>query len=118
MQVIVYAAKSSEDRHGSIPTQLEDGRAMCEREGWEIIGEFSDEGFSAYSGNRGPELERAFAAADAAAAANGQVIAFVVHTLIASAVARASSQMTPMRWSRSGIASGASTCTCAACKTI
>jgi DNA invertase Pin-like site-specific DNA recombinase len=77
-QAVIYAAKSTEDRHGSIPTQLEDAREMCEREGWEAIGEFSDEGFSGYSGDRGPELERAFAAADAAAAASDEIVAFVV----------------------------------------
>ena len=66
-RAILYAAKSTEDKHGSIPTQLEDCRAMAEREGWEVVGEFSDEGFSAYSGNRGPDLEKAKRmAADAA----------------------------------------------------
>lgn len=44
-----------EDKRGSIETQLEDCRAG--REGWDIVGEFQDEGFSAYSGNRGPGLE-------------------------------------------------------------
>ena len=29
---ILYAAKSTEDIHGSIPTQLEDGRKLAERE--------------------------------------------------------------------------------------
>jgi DNA invertase Pin-like site-specific DNA recombinase len=56
---VLYAAKSTEDRHGSIPTQLEDDRRMAEREGWEIIDGFQDEGFSAYHGNRGPGLEQA-----------------------------------------------------------
>jgi DNA invertase Pin-like site-specific DNA recombinase len=64
---VIYAAKSTQDKHKSIPTQLDDCRAMAEREGWLVVGEFSDEGFSAYSGNRGPGLERAKrAAADAA----------------------------------------------------
>ncbi len=61
---VLYAAKSTEDKRGSIPTQLADARAMAEREGWEIIGEFQDEGFSAYSGNRGPGLEAAKRAAE------------------------------------------------------
>ena len=58
-QAILYAAKSTEDSHGSIKTQLADCRAMAETEGWEIVGEYTDEGFSAYSGNRGPGLEQA-----------------------------------------------------------
>jgi hypothetical protein len=28
---VVYAAKSTEDKHGSIPTQLEDGRRRAAR---------------------------------------------------------------------------------------
>ncbi len=32
---VIYAAKSTEDKHGSIPTQLEDCRALAERHGWE-----------------------------------------------------------------------------------
>jgi site-specific DNA recombinase len=56
---VLYAAKSTEDKRGSIPTQLDECRAMAEREGWKIVAEFQDEGFSAYSGNRGPGLERA-----------------------------------------------------------
>jgi site-specific DNA recombinase len=52
----LYAAKSSEDKHGSIRTQLADCRKLAEREGWQVVGEFSDEGFSAYHGNRGPGL--------------------------------------------------------------
>lgn len=56
---IIYAAKSTEDKHGSIPTQIEDCRAMAEREGWNVVGEFQDEGFSAYKRSRGPGLATA-----------------------------------------------------------
>jgi DNA invertase Pin-like site-specific DNA recombinase len=66
---VVYAAKSTQDRRRSIDTQLEDARWKCAEEGWDIIGRpFSDEGFSAYRGNRGPDLAAAieFAAAEAA----------------------------------------------------
>ena len=59
---VLYAAKSTEDKRGSIPTQLEDCREIAEREGWNIADEFQDEAASAYSGNRGPGL----AAADGA----------------------------------------------------
>jgi DNA invertase Pin-like site-specific DNA recombinase len=72
--VVIYAAKSTEDKHGSIPTQIEDCRALAAREGWEIVGEFSDEAFSAFSGNRGPGLEHAKALATATAAERGRCV--------------------------------------------
>lgn len=56
---IIYAAKSTQDIHGSIPTQLEDCRGLAVRDGLEVAGEFTDEAFSAYSGNRGPGLAAA-----------------------------------------------------------
>ena len=46
---------------------------MAER-GWEVGGVFSDEGFSAFSGNRGPGLERAKALAIATAAEHGNCV--------------------------------------------
>jgi DNA invertase Pin-like site-specific DNA recombinase len=55
----LYAAKSTEDKHGSIPTQLDDCRAMAEREDWTIVGEHKDEAKSAYHGDRGPGLASA-----------------------------------------------------------
>jgi DNA invertase Pin-like site-specific DNA recombinase len=61
MKAVIYAAKSTEDKHGSIPTQLEDCRALVQREGWEVLGEHTDEAFSAYHGNRGPGLAQATA---------------------------------------------------------
>ena len=71
---VVYAAKSTEDKYGSIPTQIEDCRTMAEREGWEVVGEFSDEAFSAYSSNRGPGLAQAKETAIAAATEHGRCI--------------------------------------------
>src|SRR4051794_21758620 len=71
---VIYAAKSTEDTHGSIPTQLADCRALAEREGWEVVGEFSDEAFSAWKGNRGPDLERAKALAVRTAAERGRCV--------------------------------------------
>lgn len=65
---VIYAAKSTQDRHESIATQLEEGRELCDENGWTVVGEFQDEGFSAYSGNRGPGLEDAKARAAKAAA--------------------------------------------------
>lgn len=58
-RAIVYAAKSTADPRGSIPTQLQDGRAMAIREAWEIDGEYADESASAWSGDRGPQLAAA-----------------------------------------------------------
>ena len=68
---ILYAAKSTEDRRGSIPDQLDEARAMAEHEGWQVVGEYYDDGFSAYRGNRGPDLEAAKRAAAKAAADYG-----------------------------------------------
>lgn len=64
MRAIVYAAKSTEDRRGSIPTQLEDGRAMAARERWEVAGEYADEAVSAWTGDRGPQLAAAMGHAE------------------------------------------------------
>jgi Resolvase, N terminal domain len=49
MDAICYAAKSTEDHGGSIPDQLADVRALCEREGYGVVGEYSDEAKSAYN---------------------------------------------------------------------
>lgn len=73
---VLYAAKSTEDRHGSIPTQLDDCRAFAEREGLTVVAEFQDEGFSAYSGNRGPGL----AGAKRALAEHAPCVLVVQHT--------------------------------------
>jgi len=56
---VIYASKSTEDRRGSIGTQLDDCRTLAAREGWEVIAEFKDEDRSAYHGNRGPGLAQA-----------------------------------------------------------
>jgi len=70
---VIYAAKSTEDRHGSIPTQIDEARDMAEENGWIVVGVFTDEGFSAYSGNRGPGLANARAAAAEAAREHGTI---------------------------------------------
>lgn len=63
MKAVLYAAKSTDDKHGSIPGQLADCRALAGGEGT-VIGEFFDEAKSAYRGNRGDELVRAMALAE------------------------------------------------------
>ena len=60
-EAILYAAKSTEDKRGSIPTQLEDCRAFAEREELSVAGEYADEAASAWKGNRGPQLAAALA---------------------------------------------------------
>ena len=74
---VLYAAKSTEDKHGSIPTQLEDCRERAAREDFEVVDEFTDEAFSAYSGNRGPGLRAAEERAAALAADHGRAVIFV-----------------------------------------
>jgi len=77
---VIYAAKSTEDKRGSIGTQLTDCRALTEREGWDVVGEFQDEGFSAYSGNRGPGLEGAMQLAAETAAERGRCVLAAQHS--------------------------------------
>src|SRR5215212_8324920 len=38
---VLYAAKSTQDRHDSIPTQLDDAREMAEDNGWKVVDVFS-----------------------------------------------------------------------------
>jgi hypothetical protein len=77
---VLYAAKSTQDKHGSIPDQLADARAAAERDGRTVAGECSDEGFSAYSGNRGPGLRRAKDLAVRLAHSNGSAELWVQHS--------------------------------------
>jgi len=56
---ILYAAKSTKDEKGSIPTQLADAEAAALAEDRAIADRYADENESAYHGNRGPELEAA-----------------------------------------------------------
>jgi site-specific DNA recombinase len=66
-RAIIYAAKSTSDPRGSLGAQAADCRAMAEREGWQVLGEYRDEAASGWSGNRGPDLARAMAHAEAEA---------------------------------------------------
>jgi site-specific DNA recombinase len=74
---VVYAAKSTQDRHKSIPTQLEDCRRMAAENDWEVVGEYQDEGFSAYSKSRGPGLAEAREHAARAAAECGETVMLI-----------------------------------------
>src|SRR3954466_5550789 len=77
---VVYAAKSTEDKHGSLPTQRDDCRTLMEREGEQVAAEYSDEGFSAYTRSRGPGLEAAKAHAEQLAAEHGEAVLVVQHS--------------------------------------
>jgi DNA invertase Pin-like site-specific DNA recombinase len=61
MHAIIYAAKSTKDKKGSIPDQLKDGRAKAKELKMPVAAEFEDEDKSAYHGNRGDGLRKAMA---------------------------------------------------------
>ena len=57
---VIYAAKSTADRRGSIPDQLRECRSVTESDDARcLVAEYSDEAFSAFRRNRGPGLEDA-----------------------------------------------------------
>lgn len=74
---VLYGAKSTEDKHDSVGTQLAEARELAEANGWLVLGSDSDTGFSAYSGNRGPALERMVALAGEGAAEYGMTAMLV-----------------------------------------
>ena len=74
---VVYAAECTEDRKDSIGTQVADCRRMAEENEWEVVASFADEGFSAYSGNRGAGLESARRCAAEVAAERGTIVMLV-----------------------------------------
>ena len=77
---VIYAAKSTKDDRGSIPTQLTDGRAAAEADGREVVAEFSDEAASAFKANRGEGLAQAKERALALAAEERAVEISVQHS--------------------------------------
>ncbi len=57
IRCVVYAAKSTEDRRGSIPDQVRECRSVIERDPLRrFVAEYTDEAFSAFRRNRGPGL--------------------------------------------------------------
>jgi DNA invertase Pin-like site-specific DNA recombinase len=77
----VYAAKSTEDRRGSIPDQLVDCRAAVEREaGRTVVAEYTDEAFSAFRRNRGPGLADAQRHVEVLAQAQGTAELWAQHS--------------------------------------
>lgn len=77
---ILYAAKSTADVNASIPAQLAEGQGLAEADGWSVVGEFSDENKSAFTGNRGDELTRAQRLAEELAAEHGECALFIQHS--------------------------------------
>jgi DNA invertase Pin-like site-specific DNA recombinase len=78
---VVYAAKSTADPHGSIPSQVADCLTAIEREGSALYGEPQrDEDVSGYSRSRGPGLEEAKRLALEAAERHGGAELWVQHS--------------------------------------
>jgi DNA invertase Pin-like site-specific DNA recombinase len=78
---VIYAAKSSEDIHGSIDTQIEDGRRLAAaRELTVDEPPVFETKRSAYHGNRGPELESAMRRCEALATTHGRCVLIVQHS--------------------------------------
>ena len=79
-RAVIYAAKSTQDKHGSIGTQVTDCREKADREGWILDGEYEDESKSGYSSSRGDGLAQAREHAARVAAAEGACVLVVQHT--------------------------------------
>jgi site-specific DNA recombinase len=80
MRAVTYAAKSTADIHGSIPTQLADGRKLAADRDFEVVAEFQDESASAYHGDRGPGLAKALAECERLSAEHGSCALIVQHS--------------------------------------
>jgi DNA invertase Pin-like site-specific DNA recombinase len=80
MKAVLYAAKSTEDTNGSIPTQLDDGRKLAAARGFDVVGEHKDEAASAYTGDRGPGLAKALAECERLSAEHGSCALIVQHS--------------------------------------
>ena len=68
---VLFAAKSTADKHESIPTQLADGRKLASERGFDVVSEHQDEDASAFHGNRGPGLAAAMADCERLSAEHG-----------------------------------------------
>jgi DNA invertase Pin-like site-specific DNA recombinase len=76
---VIYAAKSTEDRHGSIGTQLDDCRAAATSEDRAVVAEYHDEAASAFHGDRGPGLKAALEHAEQLASEHDHAELWVQH---------------------------------------
>jgi DNA invertase Pin-like site-specific DNA recombinase len=80
MDAVLYAAKSTADPKGSIATQLQDGRELCEGDGLAVLAEYEDEAKSAYHGSRGDGLVKAREHAERIASERGACALVVQHS--------------------------------------
>jgi len=78
---VIYAAKSTEDRRGSIPGQLAECREAIEADPLRtLIGEYSDEAYSGFKGDRGPGLAAAIEHAEDLVARHGGAELWAQHS--------------------------------------
>jgi DNA invertase Pin-like site-specific DNA recombinase len=78
---VIYAAKSTEDRRGSIPDQLGECRSLIEGDdARRLVAEYTDEGFSAFRRNRGPRLADAMGHAEDLAREHGTAELWAQHS--------------------------------------
>jgi DNA invertase Pin-like site-specific DNA recombinase len=81
IQCVIYAAKSSADLRGSIRGQVAECRAtIAAHPGRKLVGEYTDEAFSAYNANRGPGLLEAIHHAQQLAEQQGIAELWVQHS--------------------------------------
>jgi DNA invertase Pin-like site-specific DNA recombinase len=78
--VVLYAAKSTLDPHGSIPEQLTDGRQLAAARGFDVVAEYQDEAASAYHGDRGPGLASALQECEQLSAQGSSCVLIVQHS--------------------------------------
>jgi Resolvase, N terminal domain len=91
---VIYAAKSTEDTHGSIRDQFVDCRKLAAVRGFDVDGrEHEDEAKSAYHGDRGPGLAAAMAECESLVRDGGSC-ASSCSTAIGSRLATASRRAT------------------------
>lgn len=78
---VLYAAKSNEDVHGSLTTQLDDcRRGVADAGDREIVAEFCDEAVSAFKRSRGPGLAETLRETEALASEHGEAELWVQHS--------------------------------------
>jgi len=78
---VIYAAKSTEDKRGSIPEQLRECRESIESDPRRrFVDEYKDEAFSAYRRDRGPGLRDATQHAEDLAAEHGVAELWAQHS--------------------------------------
>jgi DNA invertase Pin-like site-specific DNA recombinase len=78
---VIYAAKSTEDKRGSIPDQLRECRVAIAADPRRYVGaDYQDERFSAYRRDRGPGLLEAMEHAEELAQEHGQAELWALHS--------------------------------------